>query len=109
MNSGNLHMKTMIKGRKRPSQQLGFLKTMLFIGAALATLLGTRLLAIQDESNETAVFESKNSTSAVQPSPTISGIGNKAIILDLAPVPQAYSPEIQIIQRTRPIARTRTS
>ena len=98
-------------------QDMGFLKTMIMVGTIAATLAGTRLLAVNEKPEETNV-STPNPVIIIETaprksllSPPIGSVGNQAIVLDLAPVPQAVSPQIQVarVQQVRPVARTKTS
>lgn len=106
---------TTTKRRKKPGQETGLLKALLLTGAVAATLVGTRVLAIQDNldqnvqpANDIAVFENGRTSPA-----TTNSINNFApdrpIVLDLQPVPQTLQPNIQSFQQIRPMIRTRSS
>ncbi len=104
--------------RPRPNRQMGMLKLAVAAGSLAASLLGTRLLAQQDE------MLSIDSVQAVSPDPIIinvpisvpsSGVSENVVVsepapapiannntsteqvlsLNLAPIPQAVSPQIQ--------------
>ena len=87
--------------RSKRAQQFNGLKVFLVVGAFAATLVGTRLLADQD----TAVFPQTAAAiqdGAVHTTLTMPG-SSQAIILELAPIPQAITPDI------RPVARSTSS
>ncbi len=104
----------MTKRATRPGQDVNRLKTLLVVGAVAATLAGTRLLAVNDKvvgkavstPNPVTIIETAPTTALPMP-PNVNN-GNQAIVLDLAPVPQAVTPNIQPV-RVRPVARTKTS
>ena len=89
------------RGRNRRAQKFGGLKAFLVIGAFAATFVGTRLLAYQ----ETAVIPQAAAIIQETTQPTILVMPNssKAITLELAPIPQAFTPNI------RPLARSISS
>jgi hypothetical protein len=102
------------------SQEMGLLKTLLVLGSVAATVAGTRLLAVNEEVVKTPVPEPSQviiiETIPAMPlpmPPTAIG-GGQAIVLDLAPVPQAIVPHIQPVQpvqvqQVQPVAKTRSS
>lgn len=106
---------------KRPNpknQDMSLLKTLLLVGSVAGTLVGTRLLAVQDTEAVTAVSEPEQviiiqtapTTNTALPMPPTSA-GDQAIVLDLAPVPQAITPQINPVQvqQMQPVARTKSS
>lgn len=110
-------MNTMTKRNKAKKTGLGRLKMLLVAGSVAATLAGTQLLASNESGgaatipapNPVGMFAAGTATPQNLP-PTLNGAG-QAIVLDLAPVTQAVSPDIQPIpaRRLRPVTRTRTS
>jgi hypothetical protein len=94
-------MKTTTKGR--PDYSLGFLKTVLVGGTIAATLLGTRLLGQQAVPNNEPVMvvvpaESPQEQYALPPTYTNAG---RSTQIELQPIPQAITPRIAPITRTR--------
>ncbi len=102
----------MTKRKARPGQGMGLLKGFLAVGAVAATLLGTRLLTGIDGSGKTAVSvpnpETITKTVNQQVPPEKMALDGDFIVIDLAPVPQAVTPNIQPIL-IQPVTRTRTS
>ena len=89
----------------RPDYSLGFLKTVLVAGTIATTLLGTRLLGQQATTpNEpvTVVVPVAQPEGQVALPPTYAGSG-RTTQLQLQPIPQAITPRIA------PVARTRSS
>lgn len=102
---------------KRTAQQWGGLKTMLVVGSLAATLAGTRLLGLQESAQaslaETAVNTSQPVTVVVPaaqtstlPLPPHWEGSSRGVQVELAPIPQAVTPNIQPVQ---PVARSRSS
>lgn len=89
------------RGRNRRSQQFNGLKVFLVVGAFAATLVGTRLLAHQETAvaptTPTVIQETAPRTILTMPN------SSTAITLELAPIPQAITPDI------RPVARSTSS
>jgi len=102
---------------KRSTQQWGGLKAMLVVGSLAAALAGTRLLGLQESAQasleKTAVSTSETITVIVPP-PQTSTLplppnwenGSPGVQVELAPIPQAVTPNIQPVQ---PVARSRSS
>lgn len=97
----------MTKKSARPNQQVGVLKALLLTGSVVATLAGTRLLALQEPvETETPVSTAENVTVVVPAAelttiplpPTMRGTQ-----VELKPIPQVVQPQIN------PVARTRSS
>lgn len=105
------------QGRKK--QQYSWLKATLFTGSIAATLLGTRLLAAQDQQATVAALAKPDPiviTVPIQASGVIAGApaaagsavsGSGQLLFDLPPIPQAVSPTLQ--PAVRPIARSQSS
>jgi hypothetical protein len=83
-------------------------------------LIGTRLLAFNENVAETAVSEQQPIIIEAAPANAIplplppTRSGGQTIVLDMAPIPQAITPNInpvqaQPIQQMQPVARTQTS
>lgn len=103
----------MTKRGKRKNTEMGLLKTLVVVGSVAATLAGTRLLAVRETVGETAVSQPAQiiiERAAMTPLPMPPQVGgdDQAIVLDLAPVPQALTPHINPV-RVQPVARTKTS
>ena len=101
---------------KRPKQDLGPLKAMLVVGSMAATLGGTRLLAMQaasspivDTSAPVAVVVPSNQTQTqvkqTYPMPPTWNGSGQATTVQLQPIPQAVTPNIQV----RVVAQSRSS
>lgn len=92
--------------KSRPNRQLGILKLAVAAGSLAASLLGTRLLAKQEDvvvqSNDTAVSVEP----IVLPSSKISAPVRQELSLDLPAIPQAVSPQIQAMP---PVASSTSS
>lgn len=97
----------MTKRNSRVSQQTGTLKAILLTGSVMATLVGTRLLAQQEQavadvpaaaSESVTVVVPNSTTSSVPLPPTLNGTQ-----VELKPIPQVVQPRIN------PVARTRSS
>jgi hypothetical protein len=98
---------SMTRKTSRVSQQTGTLKAILLTGSVMATLAGTRLLALQEPvaadtpaaTNESAtVVVPENTASSIPLPPTMRGTQ-----VELKPIPQVVQPKIN------PVARTRSS
>ena len=114
---------TMTKRGNPKNQDMGVLKTLVVVGSVAATLVGTRLVAVEDTVVETAVPESKQiiiiepAPITPLPMPPTNGGSGQAIVLDLAPIPQAVTPhinpvqvqQVQQVQQTQPVAKTKSS
>jgi hypothetical protein len=118
---------TMTKRSSPKNQDMGVLKTLLVLGSVAATLAGTRLVAVKDTvaqaSATTAVPEPKQiiiiepAPITPLPMPPTNGGSGQAIVLDLAPIPQAVTPhinpvqvqQVQQVQQTQPVAKTKSS
>jgi len=89
------------RGRNKRAQKFGGLKAFLVVGAFAATLVGTRLLAYQETAvvpkDAVIIQETAPDTILVMPN------SSKTITLELAPIPQAITPDI------RPVARSTSS
>lgn len=101
------------KRSRRPDQQWGTLKAMLVVGSMAATLAGTRLLALQEPVVETAVVTPEPVVVVVPAAATSSlpmppnwDAANRGAQVELAPIPQAVTPDIRPVQ---PVARSRSS
>jgi hypothetical protein len=117
----------MTKRGKSKIQNMGLLKALLVLGSVAATLAGTRLVAVKDavahasattavpEPEQIIIIESAPMTPL--PKPPNSGGSGLAIVLDLAPMPQAITPhinpvqvqQVQRVQQIQPVARTKSS
>ncbi len=87
----------------RPDYSLGFLKTILVVGTIAATFLGTRLLgqqAIPNNEPVTVVVPAESSQEQYALPPTYTNAGRSTQI-ELQPIPQAITPRIAPITRTR--------
>ncbi len=87
----------------RPDYSLGFLKTILVVGTIAATFLGTRLLgqqAIPDNEPVTVVVPADSPQGEYALPPTYTNPGRTTQI-ELQPIPQAITPRIAPITRTR--------
>lgn len=88
---------------RRSGQQLGSVKVLVVAGGIAASLIGTRLLASND-AQVTAVPTTQPTTIIVNPpaaQTTNSTTGSGSVRLDLPPIPQAISPAVQPITRSR--------
>lgn len=98
----------MTNRNRRSGQQMGTLKAFLITGSVIATLAGTQLLAKQGATAETGVSPTEAVTLVVpaaealpMPPTTTTTIGDRSVQIQLAPVPQAITPQINPVVRTR--------
>ncbi|MCP5098520.1 MAG: hypothetical protein GY943_23465 [Chloroflexi bacterium] len=107
------------KNRKRPNRQMGLLKWAMAVGSLAASLLGTRILAQQELAPQTAVSPTPIVINVPLNMPTTLPMepqtaSPNSFTLDLAPIPEAVSPQIkaapppQIIQ-VAPVAQSQSS
>jgi hypothetical protein len=117
----------MTNRRNSKNQDTGLLKTLLVVGSVAATLVGTRMVAVQDtiaQASATTAVPAPEQIIIIEsapvtplPMPPTSGGSGQTIVLDLAPIPQAVSPQInpvkvqqvQQVQQTQPVAKTKSS
>ncbi|MCA9973486.1 MAG: hypothetical protein KC425_24880 [Anaerolineales bacterium] len=93
------------KNTRRAGQQLTALKVTLAAGSLLATLAGTRLLAVNDTSLAAAAApEPVVITVPETAAPSAPAAASGGVRLELAPVPTAVAPVA-----LPPVARTRSS
>ncbi len=99
----------MTKRTERTGQQVGALKAMLLTGSVIATLAGTRLLALQEPAVTDVPAAANESITVVVPNNTASSIPlpptMRGTQVELKPIPQVVQPQINI----NPVARTRSS
>lgn len=97
----------MTKQSARPNQQVGALKALLLTGSVIATLAGTRLLALQEPAAADTPAVTNESVTVVVPDSTASSIPlpptMRGTQVELKPIPQVVQPKIN------PVARTRSS
>jgi hypothetical protein len=97
----------MTKQSARPNQQVGALKALLLTGSVVATLAGTRLLALQEPTMTDVPATVNESTTVVVPESSASSIPLPSTMrgteVELKPIPQVVQPQIN------PVARTRSS
>jgi hypothetical protein len=102
MNSG----KNPTKHRPRANQQIGTLRALILTGSVIATLVGTRLLALQETARPESHDSGTESVTIAVPAES-SSISLPTIIrgaqIELKPIPQVVRPQLN------PIARTRSS
>lgn len=99
----------MTNRKNRSRHETNLLKAILLTSTIAATLLGTRLLASKEEqtidtNQATAplIIENESSIQLLNPP-------DGTVIIDLQPVPQAYTPELRSVQQVQPVARTHSS
>ena len=112
-----MRARKMTTKKARPNRQMGILKLAVAAGSLAASLLGTRLVAMQDSDaalqNKTAVFTEpivvnvpitlptrqfteEAVVNRVSPAPNNNIVpAGQGLSLDLPPIPQAVSPQIQ--------------
>jgi hypothetical protein len=97
----------MTKQSARPNQQVGALKALLLTGSVIATLAGTRLLALQEPAETETSISAAESITVVVPAAESSSIPlpptMRGAQIELKPIPQVVQPQIN------PVARTRSS
>jgi hypothetical protein len=97
----------MTKKGKRPNQQTGKLKALLLTGSVIATLVGVRLLPLQEQTVAEAPVSVHDPVTIIVPSVETSTIplppDKRGTQVELKPIPQAVQPQIN------PVARTRSS
>ena len=97
----------MTKRTGRTGQQTGALKAVLLTGSVIATLAGTRLLALQEPVAADTPAATNESVTVVIPENTASSIPlpptMRGTQVELKPIPQVVQPKIN------PVARTRSS
>lgn len=97
----------MTKRNSHTGQQTGALKAVLLTGSVIATLAGTRLLALQETAAADIPAATNQSTTVVVPDNTASSIPlpptMRGTQVELKPIPQVVQPKIN------PVARTRSS
>lgn len=100
---------TMTKQSARPNQQVGPLKAMLLTGSVIATLAGTRLLALQDQAATEVFIPAAQPVAVVAQAPEVSSLPLPPTMqgtqVQLKPIPQVVQPQINAV----PVARTRSS
>lgn len=92
-------MATTTTKNRRAGQQLGLVRAMVIVGSVAASLVGTRLLAVND-AQETAVATPQPAAIIIEP-PAAAPARNEALLIELPPIPQAISPAVQPVTRTR--------
>lgn len=98
---------SMTKRTTRHNKQVGRLKALLFTGSVIATLAGTRLLALQEPVKTEAPFSTTESVMVVVPAGGTSSVPlpgtNRGKKIELKPIPQVIQPQLN------PVARTQSS
>lgn len=97
----------MTKRTARHNQRVGRLKALILTGSVIATLAGTRLLALQEPVDTGISVSTTESVTVVVPAADSSSVPlprtNRGTQIELKPIPQVVQP------RLNPVARTQSS
>jgi hypothetical protein len=98
---------SMTKRSTRHNKQVGKLKALILTGSVIATLAGTRLLALQEPAKAEVPFSTTESITVVVPAVSSSSVPlpptDRGTRVELKAIPQVVQPQLN------PVARTQSS
>lgn len=97
----------MTKRTGRTSQRINTIKALLLAGSVMATLAGTRILALQEPLETNSPVAVSEAVTVVVPAAELTGIPlpptTRKTKIELVPIPEVVRPKLN------PVARTRSS